>query len=158
MNVQYETLMLTRTESTADELHAIENHLNKLVTGANGALSTFDKWGKCQLAYPVKNNSYGVYVLARYELPKNAITSTLKDLESFLRIKCNELVLRHVTVQLNPKTAGSYQKPELMGTGKTSSLDTFLKESKIEQFLDSVDSSTKGDHDDSWDDNGHSDK
>ena len=151
MNRQYETLMLARTESTLDELSSLEKHFDKVLSDVKGTLTTFDNWGKFQLAYPVKKNSYGIYLLLRYELPVAATTKVLQELETFFKIKCNDLILRHVTVKLNPKTASSYQKPDSFEESKAGNIDSFLKENKIENFLDSVGSSGKQDgSDDSW--------
>ena len=139
---RYETLLLARTETTDDELSMIEQQLDKIFTQANGALSSFDKWGKYQLAYPVNKNSYGIYLLARYEVPKDGVATVLKEVDSFLKIKCNEIILRHLTVKLDASAPVAYQRPDSMDTSRTTSgLDT-LKEQKIEQLLDSVESST----------------
>ena len=139
---QYETLLLTRTETTDDELATIESYFEKAAKDGKGSLVSFDKWGKYQLAYPVKKNSYGVYALARYELPKEDVKATHAVIESFLKIKCTEVVLRHVTVALKEGSEGAYQKPEPIDTSAVGNLDG-IKEGKIEQLLDSVDSSKK---------------
>lgn len=151
----YETLMLARTESTHDELSNIEKHFDKTLSQAKGTLSTVDNWGKFQLAYPIKKNSYGIYLLLRYQIPQESATQVLADLDSFIKIKCNELVLRHVTLKLDPKAASSYQKPESIESSKAGNIDSFIKESKIEHFLDSVGSSeSKEENNDesSWND------
>ena len=139
---KYETLMLARTESTDDELMTIENNFEKIFSHVKGSLTTFDKWGKYQLAYPVNKNSYGLYILVRFEIPQKIAGKTLKDLDSFLKIKCNDVVMRHVTVKLDPEAHTLYQKPDPMDGAKSSGIDNLLKEKKIETLLDSVDSST----------------
>lgn len=137
---QYETLLLTRTETTDDELATIESYFEKAAKNGKGSLASFEKWGKYQLAYPVKKNSYGVYALARYELPKEGVKAIHAEIESFLKIKCTEVVLRHVTVALKEGATSTYQKPEPIDTSAVGNLDG-IKEGKIEQLLDSVDSS-----------------
>ena len=142
MTIKYETLMLARTEITDDELNTIENFFDKVCSDSEGKLTAFDKWGKYQLAYPVKKNSYGVYVLARYELPEKAVTQTFKNVETFLKIKCQETVLRNVTIKLAPEATIAYQKPEPLDSNRTGGIDAMLKEGKIENLLDSVESTT----------------
>ena len=139
--LQYETLILAPTEVTADELTMIENHFENLMSQAKGKLSSFDKWGKYRLAYPIKNNDYGIYVLIRYELPQEETSSIFKQLQDFFKIKCNEIVIRYVTTKLEPGTPLTYKHPDPIDAGRSGNLDEFLKESKIESFLSSVDSS-----------------
>ncbi|MFH1832266.1 MAG: 30S ribosomal protein S6 [bacterium] len=137
---RYETLMLARTEITNDELSSIENSFDKICTDLQGKLTTFDKWGKFQLAYPVKKNSYGMYFLARYELPVTTVPEAAKKINAFLTIKCHETVLRSVTIALDANAPTAYLKPEGIDSSRPSSIDTMLKEGKIENLLDSVSS------------------
>src|SRR5690242_20300398 len=107
----YETLMLARSEITNDELSMLEKQFDKYLTDAKGKVTAFDKWGKYRLAYQVGKNDYGVYVLARYQVPGEKITNMLEELNTFLKIKCNEIVLRHVTKKLATAST-SYNKPD----------------------------------------------
>ncbi|MFH0898301.1 MAG: 30S ribosomal protein S6 [bacterium] len=143
MMVKYETLMLARTEITDDELSSIENHFDKVCSDSKGKLAAFDKWGKYQLAYPVKKNSYGVYILARYELPSALISEIFKNIEIFLKIKCQDTVLRHVTIKLAADAPIAYLRPDPLDSNRSGGIDAMLKEGKIENLLDSVESSTK---------------
>ena len=138
MMTQYETMMLARTEITNDEISMIEKYLDKIFANVDGTLTTFDKWGKYKLAYPVKKNNYGIYILTRYNIPKENAVTILEEIQTFFKIKCNEIVLRSVTVKLDPTKSNTYQKPDPIDASKTENVDSFLKESKIENFLDSV--------------------
>ena len=60
--------MLAIPGITADEMTNFEKQYEKLVKDSNGTVISFEKWGKCRLAYPVKNNEYGVYYLTRFEM------------------------------------------------------------------------------------------
>ena len=106
--IRYETLLLARTEITHDELAMIESNFDQIFTQNKGSLTSFDRWGKYRLAYPVKKYSYGVYVLARYELPTDTVTQTIERLNTFLKLKCNETVLRYVSVRLAPDAPVTY--------------------------------------------------
>ncbi len=134
--LKYETLMLAHTEITNDELGNLESNFEKIFSEAGGKLTTFDKWGKYRLAYPVRKNSYGVYILARYELPKTDLAKTIGAVDSFLKIKCHEFVMRHVNVKLDANAPSEYQRPEPLDSSRASGLDN----GKIENLLDSVDS------------------
>ncbi len=137
--IRYETLMLARTEITNDELTAIERRFDELATQGGGTVVAFDKWGKYRLAYPVGKNAYGVYVLVRYNLNEGEkLSLTLQDVENFMRVKCHEIVMRHVTKRLEPNAPSVYSRPEPVDSARASNIDNIIKESK--SLLDSVES------------------
>ena len=105
----YEILLLARTEITNDELSTLERQLDKIIASKKGRIFLFDKWGKYKLAYPVNKNLYGIYVLVRYQVPKEEVQSLFKELDTLFRIKYNEVVLRHTTVKL-PATVSTLYK------------------------------------------------
>lgn len=143
MNIRYETLMLAPTEITDDELSAIESSIEKIAANANGQLTSFDKWGKFQLAYPIKGHSYGVYALARYEAPKAVLFKTLEEIKSLLLIKHSETIIRHVSVRIPADAPAEYHRPDsLDATRSNNNFDSFLKENKIENLLDSVEANS----------------
>ncbi|MBM3887066.1 30S ribosomal protein S6 [Candidatus Dependentiae bacterium] len=140
--VRYETLMLMSTDVTDDELSMIEKNFDLISSNAKGKISRFDKWGKYRLAYPVNKSAYGVYVLVRFELPKETAVKALPEIETLLKIKCNEIVWRHVTVKLQPNAPQTYHKPEPVDVARSSNIDSLLKENKMGNLLDSVDNIT----------------
>ncbi|PCI74261.1 30S ribosomal protein S6 [Candidatus Dependentiae bacterium] len=134
--VRYETLMLTRTEITNEEISMLEKSIEKIVTVADGTMDRFDKWGKYRLAYPVEKHDYGIYILARYTVPSEKIADMVKELAQFFRITCNEIVMRHVNVRLDDSAPDQYAKPDPVDTAGTGSVDAFLKEHKIDSMID----------------------
>ena len=150
--LRYETLILSRPEITEDELSLIERQIDKLVTTANGSVSTFEKWGKYRLCFPVNKNEYGVYILVRYNLPELAPALTLKEIESFLKLKCNEFVMRFVHKKLHKNAPTQYAKPDAIDMNRPTNLDSFLKENKMENLLSSEDSSYSDESHDKADD------
>jgi len=61
-----------------------------------------------------------------------------QEIETFLKIKCNDIVLRHATVRLEGDSAEGYQKPDSLQTAESNNFDS-LKDGKFENLLDSVD-------------------
>ena len=55
-------------------------------------------WGKKKLAYPIKNNTYGTYMLAHYEGGNN---DKLSEFDSWLKL--SDLAIRHMIVKLDGK-------------------------------------------------------
>ena len=134
--LHYETLVLANSHVTKDELTFLDRYMDELTAKFKGKFSLFDNWGKQRLAYPIEKGDYGVYVLLRYELPKEVIRDFFKELEAFFKLKYNEVALRHVTIKLDGKRGVEYQKPEPVSS-RAGHLDSFIKEHKIDKFLDS---------------------
>lgn len=55
-------------------------------------------WGKKKLAYPIKNNTYGTYILAHYQGGDN---DKLREFDSWLKL--SDLTIRHMIVKLDGK-------------------------------------------------------
>lgn len=51
---RYETCLLTVPEITADESKNLESQLDHIVNELDGKVLSYERWGKYQLAYPVK--------------------------------------------------------------------------------------------------------
>lgn len=124
----YETLMLLSSHTTDDEIASLEKALKSELKKAEGAFSSFDKWGKYRLAYPVRKQEYGMYVLARYEV--ESTSPFFKQFEHYLRVKCNEFVMRHVNVHLEESEfRADYIKPEPLDT--QANVESFVKNNKM---------------------------
>jgi small subunit ribosomal protein S6 len=109
----YETLMLLPVSATTNEIALIEKQLKTLTKAANGSVTVFDNWGRYRLAYPINKQEYGMYILARYEVEE--ATSFFQKLETFLKVKCVDSVMRYVHVALTAAAyAQPYIKPEAM--------------------------------------------
>lgn len=136
--LRYETLILAHPQLTADENSFIEGYFDNLMSQFKGKLLAFDKWGKYHLSYSIKKHSYGIYLLARYDVPENKVTELFKELNTFFQIKCNDIVIRYVTVKLDANAPLIYKYPEPISAVKTGNLDSFIKENKMEGFLGDV--------------------
>ncbi len=142
---RYETLLLVKTEISEDDLSMIERQIDQMVSSAEGVMETFDKWGKYRLAFPVRKNTHGIYILTRFKLPAMQASRILKEIDQFIKIKCNELVMRHVTAALRSDAPTSYAKPDPIDVSRGSSFDSYLKEGgKIDNLLSSVDTAKAG--------------
>ncbi len=131
---RYETLMLARPDITSDELTNLQEQVEKALGKTGTKVSVFDRWGKYRLAYPVQKNSFGVYILARYEIADEVRTQALSDISTLLKIKWNDHVIRFVTKALDADAPTEYQKPEPVdGGGQERRFDKTL--SKIEASL-----------------------
>lgn len=112
--VRYEILMLTVPEITQDEAHKIEGHIERVIKEQKGALVSYERWGKYRLAYPVKNNDYGIYFLVRFEVEQTQASALLDALKSLFAVKVNDMVLRHMVARLDAKKSLAYQRPQAL--------------------------------------------
>lgn len=108
--LRYEILMLAVPTITQDETKSIESGLNSIFKEHNATMVSFERWGKYRLAYPVKNNDYGVYFLARFEVED--AHKTLEEIKSLFKVKLHEIVMRYVVTVLNSEDSLAYQRPQ----------------------------------------------
>jgi len=110
--------MLSNPDISEANVQSLEQQIERIVTEAKGKLLSFEYWGKYRLSYPVNKNEYGVYCLARYELPEENITAAISNLQLYFRIKANDIVLRQVCKRLGKGASLEYMKPESMDFSK----------------------------------------
>jgi len=110
--LRYEILFLTVPEITGDEVEAVKELFTKSVRNAKADLLAFDRWGKYRLAYPVKNNEYGVYYLARFDVPQEQRDELLTTIKNGFVFKFSSLVVKSVVTRLDVKHGLEYKRPE----------------------------------------------
>lgn len=133
--VRYEVLMLTVPQITADETTGLESQFEALVKEHKGKVLSFERWGKYRLAYPVQNNDYGVYFLARFEAGLQDYGALVDALRVFLMVKNEELVMRHMIARLGAHASLAYQRPESLEEAPARDSDAFFKEHKMTGFM-----------------------
>ena len=90
----YELLLIISPKVVDEELAAVVEKINQMVTERGGTTSSVEQWGKRKLAYPIEHLAEGNYVLIKFRLEP----SQCKQLEASLRI--SEEVLRHLLIKL----------------------------------------------------------
>jgi len=92
---EYEMVLIISPEVVEDKLDAAIDNVSRFINDSGGSVSGVERWGKRKLAYPVKQQVEGNYVLTRFNLKP----SVSKELEAKLEI--SEEVLRHLLIRLN---------------------------------------------------------
>jgi small subunit ribosomal protein S6 len=92
--MMYELLYIIPTRFTDAEVAEIQTKTNGLIEKAGGKIIKEENLGRIRLAYPIKQNHHGVYILSYLE-GEGAMVS---ELDKQLRLS-NE-VLRHMIVEL----------------------------------------------------------
>ena len=91
---EYELTVVLSPEITPEEVPDKMELLRKLVGDQGGAVSEVIDWGRRRLAYPVRNNFEGHYVITQYTADTG---SRNKEMERLLEF--DEQVLRHLIVR-----------------------------------------------------------
>jgi small subunit ribosomal protein S6 len=88
----YETLLILKPDLAEDDVTAVAKAITDHVAGNGGVPIEEDRWGKRRLAYPIKKQKYGYYLLIRY----SAAAGDIEELERSFRFSDN--VLKFLTV------------------------------------------------------------
>lgn len=92
---QYETVVVTPPNLGEADLEAlvagVERDLNERFGGTNVVVN---RWGKRQLAYPIRKFTEGYYVLYEYESDSKDCVAGLEA-----RLRLNESIMRFLTVR-----------------------------------------------------------
>lgn len=94
----YEALYIIQHETNENDVQTIAQEVETLITEAGGAIVRSEVWGKRRLAFEVKGQNEGIYVLVRFEADPGF---NLK-LESHFRL--NESIVRFLVVLFDEKT------------------------------------------------------
>lgn len=103
----YETLYIVHPEVVGDDLAALIEKYRKVLTDLQAVVIKADNWGSRALAYPVKKQARGSFVLTVFE----GVPSTIAEFERRLRI--DEKVIKYQTVLFEGSiaTAPAVEKP-----------------------------------------------
>jgi small subunit ribosomal protein S6 len=89
----YEELFIVRPNATEEEITPLVDQLTDLIAKNGGKVEAVEKWGVRKLAFRVKKQAEGYYILIKFE----AGATLVKELERRLRLA--DLVLRYLTVR-----------------------------------------------------------
>jgi small subunit ribosomal protein S6 len=95
----YEVLYIVRADLDDDKVQDVVKRVNTLIERSGGAAERTNIWGKRKLAYEVKHQKDGSYVLQDFRIDQGRIP----ELEAALKI--TEEVLRHLIVRKPEKAA-----------------------------------------------------
>ena len=95
----YEVLYIVRADLDDEKVQDAVKRVNTLIQRSGGIAERTNLWGKRKLAYEVKHQKEGSYVLQDFQLDPNRVP----ELEASLKI--TEEVLRHLIVRKPEKAA-----------------------------------------------------
>jgi small subunit ribosomal protein S6 len=91
----YECVLIARNDVTQQQVESLADQITQLVEGDGGSMKKREYWGLRTLAYRVKKNRKGHYML----LGMNAPASFITEMERQLRL--NEDIIRFMTLRVD---------------------------------------------------------
>jgi len=104
----YESVLIARQDLGASQVNTLVSELSEVIKKEGGEVVKVDNWGLKNLAYRIKKNRKGYYVLLNIVAPAKAIF----EYERLVRL--NEDIIRYMTVKVeefNNETANTDEEP-----------------------------------------------
>jgi small subunit ribosomal protein S6 len=105
MNV-YENMIILNAAISDEEADAAVTRIKDLITGQGGEVLKIDVWGRRKLAYEIKKQKKGLYVLLFFKAP----APTIKKLEDLFKVF--DTVLKYIVFRLGRKQIQNLEKIE----------------------------------------------
>ena len=105
----YESVFIARPDITNVQVEAISDSFKAIVAEHGGSATKDEYWGLRSLAYRIKKNRKGHYVMLNLDAPAGAIS----ELERNMRL--NEDVIRFMTIKVDSLN----EEPSVMMRNKT---------------------------------------
>lgn len=92
--VNYESVLIARQDLGASQINTLVSDLSEVIKKEGGEVVKVDNWGLKNLAYRIKKNRKGYYVLLNIVAPAKAVA----EYERLIRL--NEDIIRYMTVKV----------------------------------------------------------
>ena len=94
----YELIYIISSSVERKKIDQVMKDIGSRLESTESKIINHVVWGKKKLAYPIKGNTYGNYILLHYEGGNN---KKLNEFDSWLKL--SGLVIRHMIVRLEQK-------------------------------------------------------
>jgi small subunit ribosomal protein S6 len=102
----YETLFIVTPDSSEEDLKAVATKIKGVVTGMNGIVTSYDEQGTKKLAYSVRKQNKGYYVLMDYAGSADVVSEIERNM------MLDDRVLKYLTVKLSDQLDSESIEPE----------------------------------------------
>ena len=109
---RYETLFIVQSELSSEDITAIVDRYSKIITDMKGTILKVERWGKRKLAYLIRKQSRGFYILIDFAGKREIVA----ELERIL--KFDDKVLKYMSVKLADGITAEEIEKELAGVQK----------------------------------------
>jgi small subunit ribosomal protein S6 len=77
---KYEMIFITQPELDENAIKGINEKVNGWITTAGGTIEKVDVWGKRRMAYSIRKQREGLYVLTNFTMPPTASAELERNL------------------------------------------------------------------------------
>ena len=91
---KYESVLIARQDLGTSQVNSLIDSLKEVVSAQGGEVVRVDNWGLKNLAYRIKKNRKGHYVLLNIAAPAQAVA----EYERVMRV--NEDIIRYMTIKV----------------------------------------------------------
>ncbi|VAX32442.1 SSU ribosomal protein S6p [hydrothermal vent metagenome] len=102
----YESITILKPTLSDEEIAEAIEKIKGIIEEAGGEIVSSDNWGKKRLAYEVKKERRGIYIVQHFK----AKASTIIVLERHYRF--SESIIKYMTVKIETETLGQSQPPK----------------------------------------------
>lgn len=102
----YESIIILKPTLSDEEVAESLEKIKGIIEEAGGEIVSSDNWGKKKLAYEVKKERRGIYVVQHFK----AKSATIVVLEQHLRF--SEAIIKYMTIRIEAEDLGQSQPPK----------------------------------------------
>ena len=96
----YESVVIVRQETSTQQVEGLADNFENIIQENGGSIKKRENWGLRSLAYKIKKNRKGHYLLFNIDAPANAV----QELERIMHL--NEDILRYLTLKVDDLEEG----------------------------------------------------
>ena len=120
----YELIYIVNSNVERKKVDQVMKDIGERLEKAGSKLINHTVWGKKKLAYPIRGNTYGTYILAHYNGGDN---EKLSEFDSWLKL--SGLAIRHMIVKLD-------KEPEVVESLSQGESENDSEKNKLEENKD----------------------
>jgi small subunit ribosomal protein S6 len=114
----YESTFITRQDMSEHDVKQLTDMFSNIISSGGGSIVKTEYWGLRSLAYDIKKNRKGHYVMLGVDAPYDVV----KEMER--RMKLSEDVLRNLTIKVEEMTS----EPSVMVNSRASEEEELVEE------------------------------
>jgi small subunit ribosomal protein S6 len=130
----YESAVLINAALEDDQIQSIISRIKELISSNNGEIADVEDWGRKRLAYMIKKNKIGYYIIIRFSAQPELISM----LERFYKL--DENILRYLTIKLSKNALEQIKKnkTQLTTEAEVKAVDSNAKAEVISEKTEST--------------------
>lgn len=112
----YESIFILRSSLADEEAEAVIEKMKNVLTKHGATIVKAENWGKKKLAYEIKHDRRGTYILLQFESAQETVVSELERLYrledsviKFLTVRIDEEALQGAAAQQGESEGGGVQ-------------------------------------------------